>query len=138
MPACKDADGRVIPCPEPPGGPPVAVPGGDEGTHWVNIGPAGPGARDRWKPNAPVPSPKGGQPVGSWDPRHGHWDVKDGQGTTRRYLPDGTEVDHDNKPVGQPGSSDVPQVNPPSAMVIVASILTGIITLVTRAPVPLP
>ena len=44
-------------------------------------------------------SPKGSQPSASWD-REGHWDFDRGDGGARqRFLPDGTEVDHDNNPV---------------------------------------
>jgi len=61
------------------------------------------GDRDtRWGPLKPVPADpsKGeGQPNASWDP-NGHWDVKTGRkGDTVRVLPDGTRVDHDNKPL---------------------------------------
>lgn len=50
----------------------------------------------------------GGQPSGSWDDQHNHWDVDDGTGTRRRYTEDGTEVDHDNKPVNNPGEQPGP------------------------------
>ena len=50
----------------------------------------------------------GGQPGGSWDDKLGHWDVDDGDGERKRYLPDGTEVDHHNNPVAQPGHFTTP------------------------------
>ena len=95
-------------------GPPVPLPPGKNGqpNEWVNRGPARPGARDRWTPRHPVKTTSGGQPGASWDGRHKHWDVSDGQGTTRRYSPDGTEVDHDNKPVNQPSQPSPTPENP--------------------------
>jgi hypothetical protein len=99
------------PCtPEPEGGPPVGLPPGASGrpNSWKKI----PGTGERptkWVPREPIPSPKGGQPGGSWDPEgSGHWDVDDGQGNHRRFRPDGTEVDHDGKPVDHPGPNVVP------------------------------
>jgi RHS repeat-associated protein len=81
--------------------PPTTLPPGKNGeaNSWV-IKPSGKGTRVKWGPKFPVKSPKGGQPSASWDSENGHWDFKPGDGTgTKRFLPDGTEVDHDNNPV---------------------------------------
>lgn len=88
------------PCPEPSEGPPVALPPGKDGQPNSWIKKPGTGERpNKWVPKLPLPSQTGGQPGASWDPNGGHWDVDDGQGNRRRYLPDGTEVDHDNNPI---------------------------------------
>ena len=107
--ACKDADGNEVVCPEPAGGPPVALPDGKNGkpNYWVPIPGSEGGTRDvKYKPRWPVPTETGTQPGASWDGKQGHWDVKGlgGQKGTRRFLPDGTEVDHDNNPVQPPAS----------------------------------
>lgn len=95
-----------VPAPRNPDGtlakPPVPPPPGKSGkpNDWQNV----PGTKDRpdkWKPRDPVPSDKGGQPGASWDPA-GHWDIDSGQGKRSRYLPDGTPVDHDNRPIIPP------------------------------------
>jgi len=99
--ACKDANGKEIACPEPAGGPSVKLPDGKNGkpNEWVPIPGSEGGSRGtKYKPRYPVPSAGGAQPGASWDPT-GHWDVDDGTGDRKRYAPDGTEVDHDNKPV---------------------------------------
>ena len=103
--ACKDANGKEIPCPEPPGGPPVKLPDGKNGkpNEWVKIPGSEGGSRGaKYKPRYAVPSPTGAQPGSSWDPA-GHWDADDGSGGRKRYAPDGTEVDHDNEPVAMCG-----------------------------------
>lgn len=100
-------------------GPPVPLPPGKGGgpNEWQNIGPAREGARDRWVPRDPIKTTEGGQPGGSWDDKRDHWDVSDGKGTTRRYLPDGTEVDHDNKPVDKPADKPAAEPGPVDRMV---------------------
>jgi RHS repeat-associated protein len=86
----------------PPDDPPVPVPvpPGQSSPPWVfvpNLNPT-PGQRPgRWKPMQPIPGQS--QPCASWDPKCQHWDVDDGRGNRTRYLPDGTEVDHDGRPV---------------------------------------
>ncbi|MGH0028976.1 MAG: RHS repeat-associated core domain-containing protein [Myxococcota bacterium] len=92
-PPPRDSGGNPSPPPVPP---PPDKHGNEQG--WRPV----PGTEDRptkWVPENPVPSDSGGQPSGSWDADNGHWDMDDGQGGRRRYLPDGTEVDHDNNPV---------------------------------------
>lgn len=89
-------DGQPVP-------PPLRLPPGPDGepNPWVP-GEGTPSRPIRWGPQYPVPTDGGGQPNGSWDPENGHWDIHDGKGNTTRYLPDGTMVDHDNKPVMDP------------------------------------
>ena len=114
---CRDAAGNVIPCPEPRGGPPVALPDGHPNgprqpgrpNSWKPI--PGSGARPtKWVPKYPVSSPGGSQPGASWDP-DGHWDVDNPPGTPpgtrKRYDSSGQEVDHDGNPVNTPSSMDV-------------------------------
>jgi len=112
---CKDADGKVIPCPEPAGGPPVPLPGGRT---WVPAdGPStqprdGEGRGPRYGPSSPIP---GGvpQPGASWDP-DGHWDVDNlpgsepGRKGRRRFAPDGTEVTHDGERIIGPQQFPTP------------------------------
>ena len=98
-PASADPNGNPLPHP-------VTVPGQQPGQ--PNGWKPGPGTAARpvrWGPQVPIPGQS--QPNGSWDPDAGHWDINDGNGTRRRYLPDGTEVDHFNNPV--------PSVNVPSS-----------------------
>jgi RHS repeat-associated protein len=101
-----DHDGAAnVPAPLNPNGtpmpPPVAPPNGKDGkpNSWRPTPGKGPRGGIKWVPTNPCPSPKGGQPQGSWDPENGHWDITDGQGDTKRYLPDGTPVDHYNNPI---------------------------------------
>ena len=65
---------------------------------WVRV-PGTEGRPGKWVPRDPVPSPKGGQPGASWDERGGHWDIDNGTGNRTRYLPNGTQVDHNNRPI---------------------------------------
>ena len=80
--------------------PPIAPPPGADGkpNDWVRV-PGTQGRPDKWVPRDPVPSPKGGQPGASWDEKGRHWDIDDGNRNRNRYLPDGTKVDHNNKPI---------------------------------------
>ncbi|MEK6374099.1 MAG: RHS repeat-associated core domain-containing protein [Acidobacteriota bacterium] len=102
-----------IPAPTQPNGqlapPPVPPPPGESGqpNEWVyrpNKNPA-PGQRPgRWGPRDRVPSRTGAQPNGSWDDKHGHWDVdiptpSGGKGDRLRLLPDGTRLGPDHKPL---------------------------------------
>jgi hypothetical protein len=84
-----DAGGRmpIPPVPEPPGGPPIGIPGGP----WKRIDPVGPGRRPKW---VPINPPKGQSPPdASWDPGPpGHWDVNDGCGKRQRYDEDGNPI----------------------------------------------
>ena len=82
--------------------PPIAPPPGADGkpNDWVRV-PGTAGRPDKWVPRDPVPSPKGGQPGASWDEKGRHWDVDDGNRNRTRYRPDGTKVDHNNKPIGK-------------------------------------
>jgi RHS repeat-associated protein len=79
---------------------PVPVPPGQPVPPWVfvpNPNPT-PGQRPgRWKPAQPIPGQS--QPCASWDPKCKHWDVDDGRGNRKRYLPGGGEVDHNGRPV---------------------------------------
>lgn len=104
----RDASGK---CPEPEGGPPVPLPDGKNGqpNEWVRI--PGTAARpNKYKPKFPVPSATGAQPSASWDPEHGHWDVDNvGRPGRRRFLPDGTEVDHFNNPLPTPSPAEMRQ-----------------------------
>ena len=64
-----------------------------------------PGGRPMgWKPDTPVPDPDGGQPGGSWDGEHGHWDIDNGRGRRVRCLPTGEAVGSDpaHSPLGRP------------------------------------
>ncbi len=104
---CQDANGKTIPCPEPEGGPNVALP---DGRTWVPAdGPSTPRADGttrgpRYVPSTPIP---GGvpQPGASWDPKDGHWDVDNlpgrepGRKGRLRVRPDGTELGPDHKPL---------------------------------------
>ncbi|MEN8145026.1 MAG: RHS repeat-associated core domain-containing protein, partial [Gemmatimonadota bacterium] len=115
MPPCKDENGKPIACPAPVGPPPVALPDGSDGqpNEWVRA----PGTIRRpvkWIPKRPVPSPTGTQPQGSWDPTNGHWDVDglgENPGDRRRFLPDGTEVDHEFSPT--PNTAPDPVLDTP-------------------------
>jgi len=98
--ADRDAAGK---CPEPEEGPvnvPPPAPGADgQPNEWVEVAPSSPDGRRKFGPRDRVPHPKGSQPSVSWDPA-GHWDRIPGDGTPRkRYLPNGTLVDHDNNPI---------------------------------------
>jgi RHS repeat-associated protein len=101
-----------------PAPPPAPPPPGASGTpnDWVftpNANPA-PGQRPgRWKPREPVPSRTGAQPSASWDPQHGHWDVdipapNGGKGDRQRFLPDGTRLGPDHRPVPNQSTSIMP------------------------------
>jgi RHS repeat-associated protein len=92
-PAPTNPDGT----PKPP---PVPPPPGKDGkpNEWVRT-PGKDGKPDSWDPKDTVPSPKGGQPRARWDERQGHWDIDDGNKNRDRYLPDGTKVDHNNRPI---------------------------------------
>jgi len=81
---------------QPPCIPPFPIPGDDGSREWVRI--PGSGARaDKFKPSTPVPSEKGGQPSVSWDAKHGHWDLKPGDGTrTQRFNSSGTPLPADD------------------------------------------
>jgi len=92
-----DSEGKPLP-------PPVTLPPGKNGqkNKWKRVK----GTEDRpikWKPEYPLPSPLGGQPSGSWDPKQKHWDVDNGlpkpDNIRIRVRPDGTIVDHDNNPI---------------------------------------
>ncbi len=87
-----------------PSTPPTPPPPGADGkpNDWVRV-PGTDGRPDKWAPRDPVPSPKGGQPGASWDERGGHWDIDDGNRNRTRYLPDGTKVDHNNRPIAKIG-----------------------------------
>lgn len=95
---------KTTPAPTNPDGspakPPNAPPPGKDGkpNDWVRV-PGTEGRPDKWVPRDPVPSPKGGQPGASWDPQGGHWDVDDGNRNRTRWLPNGTQVDHNNNPI---------------------------------------
>lgn len=54
---------------------------------------------DSEHPVASPPAPGGGQPGGSWDPEHDHFDVDDGLGNRVRIKPDGTTVDDNHLPM---------------------------------------
>lgn len=131
---CKDADGKVIPCPEPQGPPPIPLPDGKNGqpNEW-EVKP-GSGKRTKWGAKHRVPSERGEQPGASWDP-DGHWDVDNvGRKGRRRIEADGTEIaDHEGTPIY--GPQQVPQVNPSDAAKTVGAltILYWIISVGTRA-----
>ena len=121
-PAPTRPDGR----PEPP---PVLPPPGASGqpNEWVyvpNQAPS-PGQRPgRWKPRERVPNPKGAQPSASWDP-DGHWDIDTpsptgGKGDRQRFLPDGTAIGPDHRPLRGGSSSFVldPRIARDGAMAI--------------------
>ena len=82
---------------------------------------------DKWVPRDPVPSPKGGQPGASWDERQGHWDVDDGNRNRTRWLPNGTQVDHNNNPIpmSSPGSGVVNFVRQHPVAVGVGVVVVG-------------
>ena len=100
--------------PEPPGGPPVPVPGAPPGTTWRRIPPSAPGRRPKWVPTPPLRGQS--QPEASWDPAGAHWDVNDGLGSPRqRYDEDGNpltpdeahDINHPNRnPPPQPAAPD--------------------------------
>jgi hypothetical protein len=87
-----DPDGRSEE--ESLAGPPSNLPGGGE-NGWKFYPDPNNKRGGVWRPE---PTPKGGepQPDASWEPPHddtvGHWDVNDGSGKRRRYLPDGTAI----------------------------------------------
>ncbi len=60
----------------------------------------------KWIPKYPIPSKKGGQPSASWG-EEGHYDVDNGKGERNRYLPDGTQVDHNNNPINKSDNNSV-------------------------------
>ena len=92
-----------------PAKPPVPPPGcSDCGWKWSpdSQNPRG----GRWDPTGwKGPNP----PSGSWDPENGHWDIDNGTGERTRYLPDGTEVDHDNRPIPTTNMWDKIKAIPP-------------------------
>ena len=100
-------NGKQIPCPEPPGGPPVKLPQGkrkDGGAPRPNKWRPTPGSKARpikWVPLDPIPSENGKQPGSSWDPGQGHWDVDGMPGSegTQHIDTDGRLVDHDGNPI---------------------------------------
>src|SRR5207248_8180261 len=97
------------------------------GNEWVPLKQDPKSGRRPWKPKERVPSPKGGQPRPQWSPDEGHWDYDDGLASPRRhFLPDGTEVDHFNNPIGEPGQlmSPIPAPTPQQLMQL---LLTGTI-----------
>jgi RHS repeat-associated protein len=95
------------PCKEPAKGPPVKLPPGRDGqwpNPWVRQVPSDESRRAKWTPRYRIKTTRGGQPDASWDSDRGHWDVNGGEGgASRKFLPDGTEVDHNNQPVESPG-----------------------------------
>ena len=107
--SCMQAGGAFQP-PTGPNGeplpPPVKLPDVAPGTprRWVPRE-GTPGGRPMgWKPDTPVPNPDGGQPGGSWDNEHGHWDIDNGRGRRVRCLPTGEAVGSDpaHSPLGRP------------------------------------
>jgi hypothetical protein len=69
---------------------------------------------------------KDGPPA--WDERGGHWDVDDGDRNRTRWLPNGTQVDHDNKPIpmsSPPGSGIVNFVREHPVAVGVGVVIVG-------------
>ncbi len=110
-PAPTNPDGTPKPPPNPP--PPGAS---GKPNEWVRV-PGTEGRPDKWVPRDPVPSPQGGQPQGSWDEKGGHWDMDDGRGSRNRYLPDGTKVDHINRPIPAVGLWDRIKSIPPQPVV---------------------
>jgi RHS repeat-associated protein len=108
-----------------PAKPPVAPPGCPKcGWKW-SPDPQNPRG-GRWDPDGwKGPNP----PSGSWDPEQGHWDVDNGHGDRTRYLPDGTRVDHDNKPIPTISLWDRVRAIPPKPIAAwgTAAIITYII-----------
>ena len=99
--------------PEPSGPPPITLPPGKNGepNEWVKKPGSGPRGC-RWGPKYPISSPKGGQPSSSWDGPNGHYDYDDGSGKRGRVLPDGTPVDHNNRPLRPPTPTTPPEPAP--------------------------
>jgi RHS repeat-associated protein len=94
-PAPTNPDGS----PKPPSTPPPPGKGPDgklRPNRWVP-GKGTPDRPVRWDPEYPVPGQS--PPNVSWDDKQGHWDYNDGLGNRTRELPDGTKVDHNNKPI---------------------------------------
>lgn len=87
-----DGDGKPLP-------PPLKLPPKRSGEprNWKPVK-GTPSRPITWIPDSPIPSPGGGQPEGSWDDEHQHWDVDDGQGGRVRIKPDGTTVGDDHMP----------------------------------------
>jgi hypothetical protein len=94
--------------------PPLKLPPGPGGkpNKWKPV--QGTPARPiKWIPETPLSAPGGGQPGGSWDDEHGHWDVDNGLGDRVRVKPDGTLVGPDHEPTpGLELPSQFPGIDP--------------------------
>lgn len=94
--------------------PPLKLPPGPGGkpNKWKPV--QGTPARPiKWIPETPLSAPGGGQPGGSWDDEHGHWDVDNGLGDRVRVKPDGTLVGPDHEPApGLELPSQFPGIDP--------------------------
>jgi hypothetical protein len=107
--SCAQAGGAFQP-PSGPNGeplpPPVKLPDSAPGVprRWVPVQGTPGGRPIKWKPETPILSPDGGQPGGSWDDEHGHWDIDNGRGGRVRCLPTGEEVGSDpaHSPLSRP------------------------------------
>lgn len=98
--------------------------------------PGTPGGRPiKWVPTFPVDNPGGSQSGGSWDDEEGHWDVDNGRGERTRWLPDGTSVGVDHKPIPKPEAPPEPltglDVNPALLGAVVLGVLIIILIIVT-------
>jgi RHS repeat-associated protein len=93
----------------PAGPPPVPVPGAPPGVKWVPGPPPGPGERQIWIPDGPVPGRS--PPSGSWDP-DGHWDIDTGLGTRWRFTWRGNFIPEVR--AHNPGRPPTPRNNPRS------------------------
>lgn len=91
---------------EPPGGPPIGVPGAPQGVGWKQV--PGTGSRPtKWVPDTKYPTPNGSKPQASWDPEGDHWDVDKGyRGPRDHYGRDGKPLSPDEAhPYRGPGKS---------------------------------
>lgn len=138
-PAPTTPDGKLQP-------PPRQLPPGPSGepNQWVYVPNKDPGPKQRpgrWKPLEPIPNPTGAQPGASWDPKNGHWDVDvpnpSGKGKVdrERYLPDGTPLGPDHRPLDLKGPTTLMMVGT-AAYWIISEGLRIFFPLRNLAPIP--
>jgi hypothetical protein len=121
--APKDKDGNPLP-------PPTPLPDGKNGkpNSWVPGDSSGTSDRQKWKPQYPVPSPKGGQPGASWDP-DGHWDIDDGIGGPRQRVdPVGNPVE-DPHGSGSQRQEIVPSPSPTTIAAVAQNFLMALMAI---------
>ena len=138
-PAPTAPDGKLQP-------PPRQLPPGPSGepNQWVYVPNKDPGPKQRpgrWKPLEPIPNPAGAQPGASWNPKNGHRDVDvpnpSGKGKVdrERYLPDGTPLGPDHRPLDLKGPTTLMMVGT-AAYWIISEGLRIFFPLRNLAPIP--